>query len=40
MLKFMTLAILAAAVLSLGACAHHEAQQTTSSTTGSAGYKK
>lgn len=40
MLKFLTMAMLAAAVLTLGACAHHEAQQTTTTSTGTTGYTK
>jgi hypothetical protein len=40
MIKFVTLAIFAAALLSLSACAHQQEQQQTTSTTGSTGYSK
>jgi hypothetical protein len=39
MLKYLTLAILGAALFSLSACAHHEEQQQTTSTS-STGYTK
>ncbi|HWB59312.1 MAG TPA: hypothetical protein VG733_07460 [Chthoniobacteraceae bacterium] len=41
MKKLITLMILCAALaMSLGACAHHEEQQTQATTSSSTGYKK
>lgn len=40
MIKYLTVIAMAAAVLSLGACAHKEAKTTTTSTAATKGYSK